>query len=99
MMVTFTKNQSQLEVELLTCALNWSQTDRSLTNWRGSFSPFSNEFQGPVSRDLTQQGSVCDWCGQTGEQRLSAIGGSFHNMSGVFCNPCGQQFMERVVNS
>jgi hypothetical protein len=94
-----TLKQPQLEVELLSCAISRPQTDGSHTNRRGSSGPFSNEFLGPVATDLTQRGSVCSWCGQTGERRFTAIGGSFHNKSGVFCNPCGQLFLEGVVNS
>jgi hypothetical protein len=99
MMVTFAKKQPQLEVELHSCVINRPQTDGSHTNLRGSSGPFSNEFQGPVAMDLTVRESVCGWCGQAGERRLTAIGGSFHNKGGVFCNPCGQLFLEKIINS
>jgi len=99
MTVTLTKEQSQLEIELLSCIIDRPQLDESYTNWRGSAVPFSNEFQGPVTTDLAPRGSVCGWCGQAGERQLTAIGGSFHNKGGVFCNSCGQLFLERIVSS
>jgi hypothetical protein len=95
MMVTFTREQSQLEVELLSCVINKSQTDGSHTNRHESSGPFSKEFQGPLTLDLAVHGSVCDWCNQNGEQQLTAI--SFYHMSGAFCQPCGQQFLEWIV--
>jgi hypothetical protein len=94
-MVTFNEEQTQLEFELPYCAINRSQTDGSHNNRHGSSGPFSNEFQGPVTMDLTVRGSICDWCGQTGERQLTSI--SVYHMSGAFCNPCGQQFMEWIV--
>jgi hypothetical protein len=30
---------------------------------------------------------------------LTAIGGVFHNESGMFCRPCGEKFSQSVMNS
>ncbi len=59
----------------------------------------SNEFRRPVSVDFAPRGSVCEWCGKPAERQLTAIGGSFHNESGVFCSPCGEKFSQAVINS
>ncbi len=32
-------------------------------------------------------------------QQLTAIGGSYHNDSGLFCRPCGEKFSQAVANS
>jgi ribosomal protein L37E len=58
-----------------------------------------NEFRRPVSVDFAPRGSVCEWCGQPAERQLTAIGGTFHNESGIFCRACGEQFSEAVINS
>jgi hypothetical protein len=98
-MITLEKELSQLEADLLSCVINRSRSHGSHTNRHKSSRPFSNEFQAPVSADLVPPDSVCDWCGQTAERQLTAIGGSFHNRTGAFCSPCGQLFLEKVVNS
>lgn len=59
----------------------------------------SNEFQRPVSVDFAPRGSVCEWCGKPAERQLTAIGGSYHNESGVFCRPCGELFTQGVANA
>ncbi|GAC1399838.1 MAG: hypothetical protein NVSMB49_10790 [Ktedonobacteraceae bacterium] len=59
----------------------------------------SNEFRRPVSVDFAPRGSACEWCGKPAERQLTAIGGSFHNESGVFCSPCGEKFSQTVINS
>ena len=59
----------------------------------------SNEFRRPVSVDFAPRGSACEWCGKPAERQLTAIGGSFHNESGVFCSPCGEKFSQAVANS
>ncbi len=59
----------------------------------------SNEFRRPVSVDFAPRGSACEWCGKPAERQLTAIGGSFHNESGVFCSPCGEKFSQAVINS
>lgn len=59
----------------------------------------SNEFRRPVSVDFAPRGSACEWCGKPAERQLTAIGGSFHNESGVFCSPCGEKFSLAVSNS
>ncbi|GCE12077.1 hypothetical protein [Tengunoibacter tsumagoiensis] len=58
-----------------------------------------NEFQRPVSVDFAPRGSVCEWCGKPAERQLTAIGGSYHNESGVFCRLCGEQFTQTVINA
>jgi hypothetical protein len=58
-----------------------------------------NEFRQPVSVDSAPRGSRCEWCGKPAERQLTAIGGSYHNESGLFCSPCGDQFMQAVINS
>jgi hypothetical protein len=55
-----------------------------------------NEFQRPISVDFVPCGRVCEWCGQPAERQLTAIGGIYHNRSGVFCDQCGEQFLENV---
>jgi hypothetical protein len=58
-----------------------------------------NEFRRPVSVDSAPRGSRCEWCGQPAEQQLTAIGGIYHNDSGLFCRPCGEQFSLAVVTN
>jgi len=59
----------------------------------------NNEFRRPFSVDFAPRGSLCEWCGQPAEQQLTAIGGSFHNESGLFCRPCGEKFSLTVTNA
>jgi hypothetical protein len=56
-----------------------------------------NEFLRPISVDSVPRGSRCEWCGDPAEQQLTAIGGSHHNESGLFCRPCGEQFSLAVI--
>jgi hypothetical protein len=58
-----------------------------------------NEFRRPVSVDFVPPGSRCEWCGQPAERQLTAIGGSYHNESGMFCRPCGEKFTQAVINA
>lgn len=58
-----------------------------------------NEFHRPISADFAPRGSVCEWCGQPAERQLTAIGGTFHNQSGVFCHSCGERFLDTVIHS
>ena len=58
-----------------------------------------NEFRRPVSVDFAPRGSQCEWCGKPAERQLTAIGGTFHNESGVFCRSCGEKFSQAVVSS
>jgi hypothetical protein len=58
-----------------------------------------NEFRRPVSVDFAPQGSLCEWCGKTAERQLTAIGGTFHNESGLFCRSCGEEFTRVVAAS
>ncbi len=59
----------------------------------------TNEFRRPVSVDFAPRGSLCEWCGEPAERQLTAIGGTFHNESGVFCRSCGEKFSQAVVSS
>jgi hypothetical protein len=56
-----------------------------------------NEFLRPISVDSAPRGSLCEWCGKPAEKQLTAIGGSYHNESGLFCLPCGEQFTMAVI--
>ena len=58
-----------------------------------------NEFRRPVSVDFAPSGRLCEWCGKPAERQLTAIGGAFHNESGVFCLPCGEKFSQGVINA
>ncbi|HEX4208590.1 MAG TPA: hypothetical protein VHZ51_31175 [Ktedonobacteraceae bacterium] len=58
-----------------------------------------NEFHRPVSSDSAPRGSHCEWCGKPAEKQLTAIGGRYHNESGMFCRDCGDQFSQAVINS
>ncbi len=59
----------------------------------------TNEFHRPISVDFVPRGSLCEWCGKPAERQLTAIGGSYHNESGMFCIPCGDQFTLVVINA
>ena len=58
-----------------------------------------DEFNRPISVDFAPRGRVCGWCGQPAERQLTAIGGCYHNQSGVFCRLCGEQFLAVLINS
>jgi hypothetical protein len=58
-----------------------------------------NEFHRPISADFAPRGSTCEWCQQPAERQLTAIGGTHHNQSGVFCHTCGEKFLETVIHS
>ena len=58
-----------------------------------------NEFRRPVSVDFVPHGSRCEWCGKPAERQLTAIGGSHHNESGMFCRPCGEKFTQAVIEA
>ncbi len=58
-----------------------------------------NEFRRPVSIDTAPRGSLCEWCRKPAEVQLTAIGGSAHNESGLFCRSCGEEFTRAVINS
>ncbi len=58
-----------------------------------------NEFHRPISVDFAPRGSSCEWCGKPAERQLTAIGGAYHNESGVFCSPCGERFSQGVINA
>lgn len=59
----------------------------------------TNEFFRPVSVDFAPRGSACEWCGDPAERSLTAIGGTLHNESGLFCLPCGEKFSQAVIAS
>ena len=59
----------------------------------------TNEFRRPVSVDFAPRGSSCEWCREPAEQHLTAIGGSYHNESGLFCRPCGDKFSQVVTDA
>ena len=59
----------------------------------------TNEFHRPVSVDFAPRNSFCEWCGKPAEQQLTAIGGSYHNESGLFCRSCGEKFSQAVIAS
>lgn len=58
-----------------------------------------NEFQRPVSVDSAPTDSHCEWCNKPAERRLTAVGGTYHNEGGVFCQSCGEQFTQTVASS
>jgi hypothetical protein len=58
-----------------------------------------NEFRRPISVDGAPRGSLCEWCGKPAEMQLTAIGGTAHNESGLFCRPCGEDFTRAVINA
>lgn len=58
-----------------------------------------NEFRRPISVDFAPRGSFCEWCGKPAERQLTAIGGTYHNESGLFCRACGERFSQAVINS
>ncbi len=66
---------------------------------RGGHFMALNEFQRPVSVDFAPHDSLCEWCHKPAEQRLTAVGGKYHNESGVFCRSCGELFTQGVANS
>jgi len=59
----------------------------------------NNEFRQPVSVDSAPRGSRCEWCGAPAEHQLTAIGGSYHNESGLFCHPCGEKFTQNIISA
>ena len=70
------------------------------SQFQGSYGTHSsNEFQRPFAVDLIPSEKVCDWCNQMAEREFTALGGRFHNRSGIFCNPCGEQFLQGILHS
>jgi hypothetical protein len=74
-------------------------TDESDQHQPGGYLMSYNEFRRPVSVDFAPRGSLCEWCGKPAERQLTAIGGSYHNESGLFCRSCGEEFTRAVINS
>lgn len=58
-----------------------------------------SEFRRSVSSDSAPRGSLCEWCGKPAVFQLTAIGGSSHNDSGLFCRDCGERFASTVAQS
>jgi hypothetical protein len=57
----------------------------------------NNEFSQIVATDFAPQESICEWCSEPAVQQLTKIGGRYHNVSGFFCQVCGEAFT-RLVN-
>ena len=58
-----------------------------------------HEFRRSVSTDSAPRGSLCEWCGQPAVVHLTAIGGSSHNDSGLFCRACGDKFAQSIAQT
>jgi hypothetical protein len=58
-----------------------------------------NEFRRSISTDSAPRGSHCEWCDQPAISQLTAIGGSSHNDSGMFCRECGEKFARTVAQA
>ena len=58
-----------------------------------------NEFRQPLSIDEAPEGSVCEWCGKPARHRLTPLGGTNHDESGLFCRTCGEAFVFTVASS
>ena len=58
-----------------------------------------HEFRRSVSTDSAPRGSSCEWCGKAAISQLTAIGGSSHNDSGLFCRECGEKFAQTVAQA
>ena len=56
-----------------------------------------NEFGQSVTMDFAPAGSVCGWCGKPAVERLTVIGGKWHNEGGYFCHECGEKFIQAVA--
>jgi len=55
-----------------------------------------SEFSHSISRDSVPSGSTCEWCDNTADHHLMVTGGTHHNMEGVFCHSCSEQFSQAV---
>jgi hypothetical protein len=58
-----------------------------------------NEFYQSISIDFAPHSSICEWCSQPAVERLTAIGGAYHNKGGFFCRACGEEFTRLILNS
>jgi hypothetical protein len=58
-----------------------------------------NEFRRHISTDTAPRGSQCEWCSEPAVSQLTAIGGSSHNDSGLFCRECGEKFSQAVAQT
>jgi hypothetical protein len=56
----------------------------------------NNEFSRFVAIDFAPSDIVCEWCGRTAEEQLTAVGGIHHGEGGFFCRTCGKEFMLMV---
>lgn len=58
-----------------------------------------HEFRRSVSTDRAPRGSQCEWCDKPAVSQITAIGGSSHNDSGLFCRDCGEKFAYTVAQA
>lgn len=58
-----------------------------------------NAFCQPISVDMAPQGRRCEWCNRLAAHQLTAIGGTYHNQGGFFCQACGEDFARAVTRS
>jgi transposase-like protein len=58
-----------------------------------------NEFFQAISIDEAPSSSTCEWCSRPADERLTAIGGTYHNKGGFFCHECGEEFTRLILNS
>ncbi len=56
-------------------------------------------FDSSIATDFAPHGSLCEWCGKSATQQLTALGGPRHNESGFFCSSCGEVFARAVAES
>lgn len=59
----------------------------------------TNDFYQAISIDFAPHSSTCEWCGKSADERLTAIGGIYHNKGGFFCRSCGEEFTRLILNS
>ena len=59
----------------------------------------NNDFSQAISIDFAPHSSTCEWCNKPANERLTAIGGIYHNKGGFFCSACGEEFTRLIINS
>jgi hypothetical protein len=61
----------------------------------------NNQLRGYIARDFAPAGSRCEGkgCSKPAEYRLTVIGGSHHNVSGLFCHSCSESFTRAIENT
>ncbi len=59
-----------------------------------------SELDGCISVDSAPHGSFCEGkgCRRHAEQRLTVIGGGYHNVNGLYCYSCGEEFARMIKN-